>query len=109
MQNHSPHILVRLMDMHLPPRPDDADLGLQLDDFLTDYNSSARCNANLERLRTEDPDAARIFAGISFTGWLTDRDQTGPLGRALEEYGAAKSGQGRMDLFHALFTGVDEE
>ena len=97
------------MDMHTSPRPDDAGFGQQLDEFLADYDSSARCDANLERLRTEDPDAARIFAGISFTGWLTDRDQTGPLGRALEEYGAAKSAQGRMDLFHALFTGVDDE
>ncbi|WP_280422810.1 hypothetical protein [Nocardia carnea] len=97
------------MDMHRPPpRPDDADLAHQLDDFLADYNSSARCDANLERLRSEDPDAARIFAGISFTGWLTERGQTGPLGRALEEYGAAKSAQGRMDLFHALLSGVDE-
>lgn len=109
MPNPRSHTLVLLMDMHLPPRPDDAGLGQQLDEFLADYDSSARCDANLERLRTENPDAARIFMGISFTAWLTDRDQIEPLGRALKEYGAAKSTQGRMDLFHALFTGVDDE
>ncbi len=61
------------------------------------------------RLREGDLDAARIFAGLSFTGWLTDRTQIAPLGRALKEYAASKLAAERMDLYRQLFVGTDNE
>lgn len=85
------------------------ELGKKFEEFLADYDASAICDANLDRLRGEDPDAARIFAGLSFTGWLTDRTQIAPLGRALEEYAASKLAADRMDLYRQRFAGTDNE
>jgi hypothetical protein len=67
-------------------------------------------DANLARLRQEDADADRLFPpGPAFTDALVDDDVMRRLGTALEAYGAAKHTAGRMDLFHRLFDGTDED
>ncbi|MFD9567046.1 hypothetical protein [Streptomyces sp. NPDC059994] len=61
-------------------------------------------DANLARLRQEDPDADRLFPpGPAFTEALTDQGVMHRLGAALEAYGAAKHTADRMDLFQRLF------
>lgn len=66
-------------------------------------------DANLARLRTEDPDADRLFLpGPAFSDALVDDDVMGRLGTALEAYGEAKNAAGRMDLFMRLFAGTGD-
>ncbi|MEV6147053.1 hypothetical protein [Streptomyces sp. NPDC051992] len=81
-------------------------------DMVQEYLSAEIQDVNLHWLSQVDPDAARIFRPGCFTDGLLNHVHPVPgraafdLGRALEQYAAAKSDEGRMDRYGALFAGT---
>ncbi|MER6913991.1 hypothetical protein ABT354_20150 [Streptomyces sp. NPDC000594] len=77
-------------------------------DMAWERTTAAVQDANLARLRSTDPDADLLFTEGCFTAYLADPRSGFDLGGALENYGAAKHAEGRMDRFYALFAGLDD-
>ncbi|MEU6965126.1 hypothetical protein [Streptomyces chrestomyceticus] len=81
-------------------------------DTAEEYAAAKVQDVNLHWLAQADPDAARIFRPGCFTDSLLNLAHPVPghaafdLGRALEQYAAAKRVEGRMDRFGALFAGT---
>ncbi|MET8822623.1 hypothetical protein [Streptomyces rochei] len=79
---------------------------------LQEYLSAEIQDVNLHWLQQTDPDAARIFRPGCFTDSLLALAHPVPghaafdVGRALEQYAAAKRDEGRMDRYGALFAGT---
>ncbi|WP_141747479.1 hypothetical protein [Streptomyces nanshensis] len=77
-----------------------------------EYLSAEIQDVNLHWLAQTDPDAARIFRPGCFTDSLLNLAHPVPghaafgLGKALEQYAAAKRDEGRMDRYGALFAGT---
>lgn len=71
-------------------------------DVWTEARSAARCDANLNRLRTTDPDAARIFT-VTFTRARNSLDLQLQLTSQLQDYAGLKHQQGRMALYDEIF------
>lgn len=63
-------------------------------------------DSNVARLRREDPDADQIFT-TSFADARLDDWHCGRLVAEIQAYATAKQTQGRMDLYEALFAGLD--
>lgn len=64
-------------------------------------------DSNLARLRRQDPDLDRIFTA-SFVTARHDDWQRGRLVAEIQAYATAKHAQNRMDLYEALFAGLDD-
>ncbi|MFD0253647.1 hypothetical protein ACFVGX_22335 [Streptomyces sp. NPDC127113] len=81
-------------------------------DMVQEVLSAEIQDVNLHWLAQVDPDAARIFRPGCFTDNLLNLAHPVPghaafdVGRALEQYAAAKRDEGRMDRFGALFAGT---
>lgn len=68
----------------------------------------ARLDDNLNRLRAQDPDAARLFDGVSFARAAADPDYIGAhLQMQIAEYAVLKHREGRPHLAQALYDGLD--
>lgn len=90
-----PAVLTRLFGR---PDPDEA-----LEDA-----QAATLDANVARLRSTDPDTARIFPAGAFTAARHDRAASDRLAQQLQEYAETKYRQGREHLYGALFAGLDD-
>jgi hypothetical protein len=83
-------------------------------DMAQEYLSAEIIDINLRWLRQVDPDISRIFRPNCFTDSLLNLAHPVPghaafnLGRALEQYAAAKKAEGRMDRYGALFAGTPD-
>lgn len=75
------------------------------EDDRIEREDAALCDANLARIRRIDPDADRIFA-VGFTDAYRSPALQDRLTEQVKAYAVAKSDQGRMDLYHALFAGL---
>lgn len=73
-----------------------------LRDVWTENRGAARCDANLNRLRTTDPDANRIFT-VTFTQARNSLDLQTQLSNQMQDYAALKHQQGRMDLYDQIY------
>ncbi|MFD7731274.1 hypothetical protein ACFV6F_12915 [Kitasatospora phosalacinea] len=79
----------------------------QAQQLLADHRAAVVQDANLARLRSQDPDAERLFpSGTPFADAVTDRSLLAPLTLALGSYARLKEEQGRDDLLERLFDGV---
>ncbi|MDH6125942.1 hypothetical protein [Kitasatospora sp. GP82] len=63
-------------------------------------------DGNLARLRRQDPDLDRIFA-IGFMQVHHDQTLSTRMAGQVQAYATAKHAQGRMDLYGALFAGLE--
>lgn len=73
-----------------------------LRDEWAEARDATRHDANLNRLRAADPDAARIFT-VTFTQARDSLDLQIQLSNQMQEYAAIKNRQGRMDLYDQIY------
>jgi hypothetical protein len=68
----------------------------------------ARLDANLDQLRAADPDAKRLFDGISFAAAARDPEYLGEhLQRQIAAYAVLKHQENRPHLYQAIHDGLD--
>jgi hypothetical protein len=75
------------------------------EDKEVEARGAAICDANLARIRAEDPDALDIFT-TTFTAALTDRKARDRLTEQLAAYAQTKARAARLDLYEAVFAGL---